>query len=82
MTARSMIASIVLEVVRRDQHDAPDCRETDKPSLQRIDRAIVEARERLVEQHQARLVEQRALEREALPHAARESGDRIVDAAR
>ena len=35
--------------------------------------AIVEAGERLVEQHQPRLVQQRALEREPLAHAARET---------
>ena len=38
-----------------------------------LDRAIVEPGERLVEQHQPRTVQQRALEREPLPHAARET---------
>ena len=36
--------------------------------------------ERLVEQHEARTVDQRALERHALPHAAREARNRIVRA--
>ena len=35
-------------------------------------RGLVEPGERLVEQQQPRIVQQRALEREPLPHAARE----------
>ena len=42
---------------------------------QRRRRRLVEAGERLVEQDQPRIVQQRALEREALPHAAREAAD-------
>ena len=46
------------------------------------DRRVVETGKRLVEQHQPWIVQQRALEREALPHAARKSVHRVVGAIR
>ena len=43
-------------------------------------RRLIEAGERLVEQDQPRIVQQRALERDALAHAAREADDVVVGA--
>ncbi len=59
---------------------APLSRSVPQPRDQRRRRGIVEAGERFVEQRQPRVVNQRALERDALPHAAREAADRIVRA--
>ena len=57
---------------------APGVAHRAQPLAQRLPRRLVEPGERLVEQQQPRLVDQRALEREALPHAAREPGHGVV----
>ena len=64
--------------MRGDEHDAASLAQVPQASAKRCRRCIVQASERLVEQHQPGLVQQRALEREPLPHAARESDHRIV----
>ena len=67
-----------VEIVRGQQHDAARRAQLAQPFDQRHGRGIVEAGERLVEQHQPRLVQQRALERQPLPHAAREPRHEVV----
>ena len=69
--SRSCVASTTI---------APPAASARSRSRDDADRAIVEAGERLVEQHQPRPVQQRALERQPLPHAAREAADRVVGA--
>ena len=54
---------------------APAARAASRRATQRAARRFVQPRERLVEQHQPRLVDQRALERQPLPHPAREARD-------
>ncbi len=51
-----------------------------QPGDESAGRCVVEARERLVEQHEAGIVDERALERDALPHAARELRHGVVRA--
>ena len=71
--SRSCVAS---STIRRSRPSAL------QPPGQGPARRLVEPGERLVEQHQPRLVQQRPLQREPLPHAAREPLDQIVRAAR
>ena len=69
-----------IEIVRREDDDGAGRREAAQPVGHDRDGAIVEPGERLVEQHQPRLVQQRALERQPLPHAARERRHLVVAA--
>src|SRR5581483_6027428 len=55
-----------VEVVRRDEHDAPLRGESAQAIDSHADRFVVEAGEGLVEQHEPRLVKKRALERQPL----------------
>ena len=67
-----------IQIVGREHHDGAARREDAQPIGDEADGPVVEAGERLVEEHEARSVQQRALQREPLPHAARETADRIV----
>ena len=68
--------------MRREHDDGAGRRQVPHAGGHEAGRAVVEAGERLVEQNQARAVQQRALEREALPHPAREARNRFVAAIR
>ena len=68
-----------IEVVRGEDDDGAARRAAPRSrATQRRRRGVVQPGERLVEQHEPRVVDQRALERHALPHAAREARHRIV----
>src|SRR5580765_4234027 len=67
-----------IEIVRRHDDDRAVRGQPPQASRDQADRPVVETGERLIKKHQARTMQQRALEREALPHAAREAADRVV----